>query len=137
MADAFRGKDVYLKAGPAANNLTEISGEGNGLQVVNLTRTPNIRQIPGGGTDIRRQSMDMLDNQFPFTVDKNPVTEPLFEGKEGQRIYFEYGASGNATGKTKQTFSGFATIDSPAPFDGAVQYSINIMIDGGVTKGTY
>ena len=138
MTEASRGKDVYLAMGSAANNLTVLSGSGNGLANVRLKRTPSIRVVPGGGTGTRRQDMDMLDSELTGVIDKNSISKGVLGRKEGQRLYFEFGEDGNGTGEEKLSGSGFlASLEAPAAFDAAIQYSFQLDVDGDVAVGTF
>ena len=109
-----------------------------GLSASEIQRTPTIEVIPGGGTGERVQDMEMYRSTLTFTIDKNSVSTPLLAGKEGQRIFFDYGPDGNASGNEKQTGSALiSNLSFPANYEGKIQYQVTARVDGDITYGTY
>ena len=140
-ADAYLGKDAYLKIG-ATSAATEISGAGNGLRNVRLMPSVEVRPVPGTGTAVHHQSMEKVTEKLEFECDANSVTWPLLHRKHGETIHFELGPIGNTASQTpalpKLTGSGVvADYEQTGDVGDALSFSIGILVDGSVTEGTY
>ena len=137
MVASALGKDALLKIGPAANNLTEITGAGNGLADYEITDEVANREIPGTGDAINRQSGERHDCTLTFTVDLNSVTLPLLWGRSGSLIYFEEGVKGSASGNPKRTGNGYLNVSAPVPTADAIVLSCTVECNGKITYSTY
>ena len=102
MVSAYLSKDIVLAIGPAANNLTTVSGS-NGLADVAAPRSYATRVKPSQGDNVERQSLQRADNAFNFTIDANSVSWPLLYGKGGSELFYEFGPQGGAAGAPKET----------------------------------
>ena len=133
---AYLGRNRVFKIGPAANNLTDVSGAGLGLANEAIEESVEVRDIPGGGTSKRRQSLGVKDGQLSFTVDANATTWPLLHRKTGTRLYFEEGPLGGGAGNPKTTGSAIITVSEPIP-EGPIVFEVNGPVDGDLTEGVY
>ena len=137
MADAHVGKDAHTTIGPTAANQTVISGSGDGLSNATVNRTFETRPIPGGGNAVRRQSLGIEDQNFPFEVDYNSVTEPLILGKQGDTLYWVHGPRGNASGAPRYRGHGILGYELSAPYNEAMRFTCTVEGDDAVTIDTY
>lgn len=134
--DGYTGAGQVFKIGPAANSLTTISGEGNGLANVDLQPTAGTRVIPGGGPAYR-QLDGTSDWTLPFEVDANAVTWPLLFNKIGATLHFEWAPLGDDAGDPKVTGQGIVSVPVPAPTGDVIVFSVNVEADGPLTVGSY
>ena len=129
MTDAYKGADMVLKIGPAANNLTTISGPSNGLATAGVTPTAGTRVIPGGGASYR-QLNGVTDWTFPFTVDANPTTWPLLWNKVGADLFFEWSPIGEGAGNPRVTGKGIITVPLTPSTDDVLTFDVTAEADG-------
>ena len=143
MTDAVLGRRQIFKIGPAANNLTDVAREGDGLSEPTINETNAVREIPGGSPTsgdsqaVQRQSLERLDGTLAFSIDANTVSMPLLWGKNGQRLYFERGIDGDGGGKPKETGSVYAQISVNGPTNDAVRFTVSGDFVDGLEKTTY
>ena len=135
MPSAYTGASQVFKIGLAANSLTTISGNGNGLATVSLDTTTPHRVIPGGG-DAHRQLTGTSDWTLSFTVDANATTWPILAFRTGTKLYFEFSPIGAASGTPKYTGGGLMSVPLPAPTDDVITFDVTVEADGPLTTGT-
>ncbi|MXY07649.1 MAG: hypothetical protein F4169_04585 [Gammaproteobacteria bacterium] len=137
MAEAALGKAAVLKVGPSSGALTTITADGSGLASYEITDEKENREIPGSGDAVRRQSLDRADGSLSITIDLNSISRPLFFGKSGDKLYFEEGIIGDSGGDPKRSGNGFMSVAMPVDTADAVQMTITVELDGGVTHGNW
>lgn len=137
MADAYLGRDLFLKIGPAANTLTQISGDGSGLSNFDIADAVGTRPIPGQGTSVQRQSLGVHDYTCTFEIDANATTWPLLHRKTGETIHVEAGRRGNGAGMPKEVLSGLATVTEAITYDDVIRFSVSIEVNGGIADSDY
>lgn len=143
---AFVGKNTYFAIGEAKadgtapDSLTELSSAVDktpkGLDTAALNKSFELREIPGGDA-VHRQSLEVEDQNLPFSVDYNVVTEVLLFGKEGRTFYWEYGPRGRDTGAPKRTGKGILGVELSGGHKAAMRFSCTLEGDGAVTEGNY
>ena len=137
MPDGELGKNSVLKVGPAANNLTAITGDGTGLADYEITDENSTREVPGSGDAVRRQSLERKDGGLTITMDLNSLSRPLFFGQSGERLFFEEGIVGETAGDPKRSGNGFMNVAMPVDTADAVVMTITVECDGGITHGDW
>lgn len=136
MPDAHKGAAALFRIGPAADQLTTISGAGNGLSSVEIQPTAGTRLIPGGGPAYR-QLDGTTDWSLPFEVDANPLTWPLLWNKVGADLYFELGPLGDGAGMPKVTAHGIISVPLPIDTGAVLTFSTTVEADGPLAVAAY
>lgn len=137
--DLYLGKNIAFGIGNAANSLTALEGQADGL--VDVTYGDDVPTIvkEGGGNYTEVEDGEVHVYAAGFTVQLGATTYPLVFGQAGVKKYFEYGPRGRTAGLPKFTYSGYLR---PAPLRAAVgasdlRMAFTIDIDGQVTAGTF
>ena len=137
MPDADLGRNASLKIGTTASNVAEWNkGVHYGMASHDLSRTIELREVPGGSTGTERQSLGTEDGGLTFVVDANATTTPTIFGREGLPLYYEWmpgTGTGTALWKGKMLIESIAM---PVDSKGVITYSVANKIDGKITKTT-
>lgn len=137
MPNPYKGSGAEFAIGPASNNLTVISGAGNGLSDVDIPESKTTRVTPGGGSSYRAET-GTEDFSVSFTVDANSLTWPLLYRKSGVEIFFRRGPLGTATGSPRETGSFIADSIPVAIQTGDVlTFTVQAGGNGPITYDTY
>lgn len=137
MAIAAVSADAVVKIGAAANSLTTISGEANGMARCVITPTEGEREIPGGG-NVYVQSNKRKSYTFELTVDSNSITRPRLRGKTGTYLFFEVGPEGDSGGDPKYTGNVYlSSVPTELGSDEAIVFTISATGNGPLVEGTY
>ena len=139
MASAKLGKDSIFKVDNSGGTLTNLHGAGNGLMSVTYNLSQGSREIPGGGSEVRRQTLGKKDLTVTVQCDENSVTEPVFGGgAEGDTRSIEIGPGGSSTGYTKITAEMLIeSVQETSPHNDAVTYSVQMVLADSLTVGSY
>lgn len=133
------GQLVVCKVGETSTeaNATVISNAGEGLHSVTPNDNRPSREVPGGGPDTHRETLDYSDATCSIVADSNTVTDPVFEGCLGKYKHVWVYPKGEVSGEKGVYFIGrVAEVIEEYPGDNAIVYTVNMDVDSEPTELT-
>ena len=136
MSDPVSGSAATVEISHDGATWTDISVATYGLDGLDISDEEGTTEKAGGGNRTGTLATGYVQNGASFTVDETELTRPLLHGYNGGTLHVRYRRTGAGSGKKQEVSSGPATISHDMAAQDKRRYSVDIMVNGAVTRST-
>ena len=112
-----------------------VSGPGTAFSGLTLSPEIGTDESTSGGLTTSRKTGYRV-NSGSFTIAETPATSPVLLGRNGKRFLVRWRPQGVGAGRAVVTFEAIATISRAMNGRGRRDFSVDLMVDGAVTRAT-